>query len=375
MGMTYVDDAIELLEKSNADLEPELLTADDARRLLASYARAEKLAAFGIAALARKIRDSATVARATGSSIGKAEAVVRTGEVLAQSPALSAAMQAGSVSLDQAAEIAKAEESAPGAVTVLLPVAHDEAFHVLRDKARKVRLEAEQHRDLARRQRDARAARSYADELGMVHVHLALEPHVGAPIVARAETEAQRLARTAKGGGSRGDGATEPFERHLADAYAALLAGSGKARARRPELVVVVSHEVAKRGWSDVRDGEVCKIPGIGPVSPEVAAEIAEDAFLTGVIYDGKDLRQIKRWSRSIPVEVAIALELGDPPGFDGIACVDCGNRFRTEIDHVRPRSAGGATAHRNLKPRCWSCHRAKTKRERAAARAGPGGT
>jgi hypothetical protein len=84
--------------------------------------------------------------------------------------------------------------------------------------------------------------------------------------VARAETEAQRLARKARAADMK-----EPFERHLADAYAALLSGSGKGRAKRPELVVLVSHEVAKRGWRDVREGELCKIPGVGPVSPQVA--------------------------------------------------------------------------------------------------------
>jgi HNH endonuclease len=365
MADTYIDDAIALLEKSNAELEPELLTAAIARDLLSSYARVEKLAAFGVAALARKIARSGEVARATGTSAGKAEAVMRTGKAMAASSELNVAMQTGSVSLDQAAEIAKAEEASPGAAKDLLSVARDESFHVLKERARKVALEAEQHRDLARRQREARSARSYRDELGMVHVHVALEPHVGTPIVARAEAEAARLAKKAKA-----DETLEPFERHLADAYAALLSGNGKGRAKRPELVVLVSHEVARRGWKDVREGEVCKIPGVGPVAPQIAREIADDAFLNAVFYDGTDLRQLKRWSRAIPAEVAIALELGEPPAFDGVACVDCGNRFKTEFDHVEPRARGGPTSRPNLKPRCWTCHQAKSKRERGATRA-----
>jgi HNH endonuclease len=246
-------------------------------------------------------------------------------------------------------------------------VAQREAFHVLKDKARNAKLEAARHQGLAARQRAARCARSHSDELGMTHIHIALEPHVGTPIVARAEAQAARLARAA-----RRDGAGERFEGHLADAYAALLSGSGTGRARRPELVVLVSHEVAKRGWTDVREGEICKIPGVGPVSPEVARAIAADAFLNGVFYDGKGLRTFVRWTRNIPIEVLIALELGQPPSFDGIVCVDCGNRFRTEFDHLTPRAARGPTSNPNLKPRCWRCHQGKTARDRKDGRLTP---
>ncbi|MGH2747422.1 MAG: HNH endonuclease [Actinomycetota bacterium] len=366
MEVNPVDEAVRCLEKANANLEPELLTADTARRMLAAYARAQRLAAFGVAALARKLDNATELARATGTSVGKARETVNTGRVLGGSAELNSALQQGDISLDQAAEIARAEESAPGAAKDLVTVAKKEPFHVLRDKSRKAKLEAEQLNGLGARQHAARYARSHCDELGMVNIHLALEPHVGTPIVARAEAEAARLARAAKKTDS-----VEPFERHLADAYAALLCGSGKGRAKRPELVVLVSHEVAKRGWRDVRKGEVCKIPGVGPVSPQVAKEIAEDAFLNGVFYDGKDLRNFARWSKHIPIEVATALELGDPPGFDGVVCVDCGNRFRTEFDHVEPRAARGPTSNGNIDPRCWPCHQAKTERDRARASSG----
>ncbi len=367
MEVSFVDEASELLEKANAGLEPELLTADSARQLLAAYARVGKLAAYGVAALSGKVDDASALAQTTGTTLGKAKAMVATGKVMAGSDDLTSAFKHAEISLDQAAEIASAEESAPGSAAELVEVAKSEPFHSLRDKARRTKLDAEQRRGLAERQSAARSARSYSDELGMVHIHLALEPHVGTPIVARAEAEAARLAKKA-----RRDDALEPFERHLADAYSALLSGSGKGPARRPELVVVVSHEVAKRGWTDVKKGEVCKIPGVGPVAPQVAREIAQDAFLSGVVCDGKDLRQLRRWTRTIPPEVAVALELGEPPSFDGVACVDCGNRFKTEFDHVQPRANRGPTSHGNLKPRCWRCHQAKTTQDRRAGLLGP---
>ena len=95
-------------------------------------------------------------------------------------------MRHGDVSLDQAAEIAKAEESCPGAASELVKTAQERPFHVLKDEARRVKLEAEQHRGLAERQHAARSARWHNDELGMTNIHLRLEPHVGTPIVARA---------------------------------------------------------------------------------------------------------------------------------------------------------------------------------------------
>ncbi|MDQ3984913.1 MAG: HNH endonuclease [Actinomycetota bacterium] len=370
MESEILHQATELLEKANAKLEPELLTAPDARKLLAAYARAEKLAAFGVAALARKLDNASALARVTGTSVGKAKAVVDTARVLGHSEDLSSALKHGDISLDQANEIATAERSSPGAAKDLVKVAKKEAFHVLKDKARATKLEAEQHNGLAARQRAARFAHSHSDELGMVHIDLALEPHVGTPIVNRAEAEADRLNKKA-----RTKGEAEPFERHLADAYAALLSGSGRGRSRRPELVVLVSHEVARRGWTEVKKGEVCKIPGVGPVSPQVAKEIAQDAFLSGLFYDGKDLRHLRRWTRNTPVEVRLALELGEPPEFDGIKCVDCGNRFRTENDHVQPHCVLGPASTDNLKPRCWRCHREKTKRDRRAGRLRPAKT
>jgi HNH endonuclease len=360
MESTPIIEAIAWLEKANADLEPELVGAASARELLAAYARAEKLASFGKTVLARKLDDAAELARVSGTSVGKAKATVDTGKTLRDADGLRHAFGSGDISLDQATEIAKAEHARPGCATELLPVAATEAFHVLKERARKIALEAEQGFALGERQHEARFARSHSDELGMVHVHLAWEPHVGTPIVNRAEAVAARLHREANK-----EGRTEPFERHLADAYAGLLGGTITGRSRRPELVVVVSHGVAVRGWTDVRDGEVCKIPGVGPVSPAIARRIAADAFLTGVFYDGKDFRNIRRWTRNTPVEVLLALELGQPPEFDGVRCVDCGNRFRTENDHVQPHNARGPASIDNLEPRCWSCHKAKTERDR----------
>jgi len=263
-----MDEAIRQIEKSNIDLEPEVLDAHSVRELLSRYAKARKLVSYGETMLAAKLDDAAAVARATGVSVGKAKTVVDTGNSLKSADQVREAFKSGEVSLDQASEIAKAEKASPGSSTELLQLAQADSFQALRERSRKVVLEAEQHRGLASRQHEARRARSYKDELGMISINLLLEPHVGVPIVNRAESEAGRLFRSAKRAGDQ-----EPFERHLADAYAGLLAGGTTSKARKPELVVLVSHEITKRGWNEVRKGEVCKIPGVGPVSPQRARD------------------------------------------------------------------------------------------------------
>ena len=128
MEVNAVQDAVKSLEKANANLEPELLSAEDARKLFATYARAEKLVAYGKTVLARKIDDAAEVARSSGVSMGKAKATVDTGQALADAPEVSDAFRDGDASLDQATEIARAEQADPRSATELLEVAHKENF-------------------------------------------------------------------------------------------------------------------------------------------------------------------------------------------------------------------------------------------------------
>ena len=236
-------------------------------------------------------------------------------------------------------------------------------FQVLLDDGRRRRLEAQSSEGLADRQREARFLTHAITEEGMVRFEGEFEPEVGSRLVNRLEAEARRLARAARH--------EEPFPRYLADALPNLITGNGTAKGRT-ELVVLVSREVATRGWQDVRDGEFCKIPGVGPIDPETARRIADDAFLSGIFFDGEDLRHIKRWTRHIPAAVKVALNLGSLPDLDGPRCDDCGNRHGLEWDHDNPKANGGETSLENLKPRYRRCHQKKTVRDRETGRLKP---
>ena len=77
-----MDEAIRQIEKSNIDLEPEVLDALAVRELLSRYAKAKKLVSYGETMLAAKLGDAEMVARTTGVSLGKAKAAVDTGNSL-----------------------------------------------------------------------------------------------------------------------------------------------------------------------------------------------------------------------------------------------------------------------------------------------------
>ncbi|MGI8520964.1 MAG: hypothetical protein ACR2MC_10265 [Actinomycetota bacterium] len=71
MEVTSMDEAIKQIEKSNIDLEPEVLDAPAVQELLARYAKAKKLVSYGETMLAAKLGDAEMVARTTGVSLGK----------------------------------------------------------------------------------------------------------------------------------------------------------------------------------------------------------------------------------------------------------------------------------------------------------------
>jgi len=150
-----------------------------------------------------------------------------------------------------------------------------------------------------------------------------------------------------------------------------LVEGKGRGRSRAADLVIVVDLRAWRRG--EARPGEPCHLLGGGPVPVSVAEELAQDAFLKAVAHDGVAIRTVRHFGRHVPAELRTALDLGSPPGFEGVACAEgCGRRHGLQWDHVDPVAHGGPTSYANLAPRCFSCHAEKTERDRRAGLLGP---
>lgn len=434
--LTVVADAVSFRAVLRS-VEVDVLSGASAALVAEELARVEKACAALRAMAAARAADCGAhrsagyadpdewMARMTGESRAKARSDLATGSRLSDCPKTRAAASEGELSLGQADEITKTEREKPGSEDELIGKAKRSSRQELADDCRKRRQEGADREQLAARQRARRSFRSWIDGDGMQCALLKLAPVDGVALLARIQTEADRLHREARKAGS-----TETWEAHAADAVAAILAAglgwsapaapdapggeptatpavtptedegphappaagaavpspypdappsqppapaaapaerTGRVNsraARRADVVFVVDLRTFRSG---MHPESVCHIVGGGPVPPEVVREMAKDAFLKVVFHDGVNIHTVTHLGRYQRAELRTALELGGPPDFDGVACSVCGNRFKLEWDHVEPIAAGGVTSFANEDAKCWRCHDEKSRREREA--------
>ena len=252
----------------------------------------------------------------------------------------------------QADEVKKTEAACPGSEAEMVETAKTQGLRKTKEKGRAKRVAAIDPDDLDRQQRATRFHRHWKDELGMIRYSGAMMPADGVPFINRLDAETDREFREAYK-----QGRVELRECYAADAFARLVNGQGKGSSSRADVVFVC----------DVTTG-AAHIVGGGPVPMSTVRAAAKNAFIKAVTHDGVKVDTIVHYGRKAPpAHLRTVLELGDPPEFDGVICVDCGRRFRLEWDHEDPVANGGPTCRSNFKPRCRECHCAKTERDRLA--------
>ena len=277
------------------------------------------------------------------------------------------ALLAGKLSLDQAEEITNTASEVPGSEEELVELAPTTDLNQLRQAARDRRLEAMDRNDLHRQQHKARRVHTGRNRLGMVCGSFELPPEVGVPFVRRLELRANKLRNAAKQRAKEDPSLeVEAWEAYAADALVEMISSPDTPSGRpRTELMIVCDLRAWRRGHA--HEGEPCHILDGGPIPPDLAKELAKDAFLSVVLHDGVDIITLTRFGRYMPAHLRAALDIGDPPDFTGKKCVDCGKRHGLQMDHVNPVANGGPTSRENLKPRCYSDHQRKTEQDRKA--------
>ena len=128
-----------------------------------------------------------------------------------------------------------------------------------------------------------------------------LTPEVGGAFKAAVEAEAQRIFRERRKNGER-----EPLEAYAAEALANLVLGKTTTQGVKYTVHILIDHAALVRGF--LMDGEVCEIPGVGPVNVNWVRGLLGDAFLTAVVKKGKDIRTVAHLGRHVRAEVQTAL-------------------------------------------------------------------
>ena len=373
-ALALLEEALDIVRRVVEDVDADTVTGDEASVVLERLVKLDRAVAAGRLAFARRAAECMTwrqeghrsaadwLAQKTKTSVGEAISTLETARALPQLPATRAALCEGSVSLPQAREIATAAAVDPRSETELIEAAGYLSLKGLQHRARVLRAAAVQ--DEAERVagiRRSRFFRHWLDGDGAFHIHARLTPDAGAQILSAVRSRASFVVDEA----SKARLAPEPREAYEADALVALVTGDVRmatfdgnvgGRTRSAVVYLHVSLEALRNGR--LRDGDLCEIPGVGPVPLAVAEHVMGEAMVKAVVADGVDVTTVCTLGRTVPAAIEAALEARDR------TCVvpGCGVHLSLEIDHWKvPYGKGGPTALWNLARLCRFHHQLKT--------------
>jgi len=276
------------------------------------------------------------LAATTGSSVGAAVGTLETARRLEKLPTTAELRRQGKLSEAQAKEVAAAASAKPDAEADLLRAAQREPVAALRQRCARVKAaaaddEAARHRRIHQERR----LRHWNDADGAFRMDLRITPEAGAVVLANLKPFCEHVFAAARAAGRR-----ESSEAYAADALVALAEAAGRPEAAgsdgdksasgpRAMVHVRVEHAALVRGH--VEGGEVCEVPGVGPIPVATARAWAGDAVLKALVTKGVDVVAVAHAGRTVTAAQRAALEERDP------TCVvpGCTTSKGLEIDHV----------------------------------------
>ena len=243
-----------------------------------------------------------------------------------------------------------------------LELAELESFVELQQAAARVRAAATDDDERQRRAHRRRHFRHWVDVEGAFRFSGSLTAEAGAVLMAAIEPHRQALSRQAA--------ESDKGRRRRRDCDAAVAAdalvemargasGSAPADPLRPTPAAVihvrVDHAALERGHT--KKGEVCEVPGVGPVTVAWVQRLLPDAVVAALLVEDGEVLRVAHLGRFIPAKVRTALVERDR------ACVvpGCSVDSDLEIDHIKPVAAGGRSELANLCRLCRFHHYLKT--------------
>ncbi len=363
--------AVATVERLVRAARPEAVTGDEARGLVAVFARAERAAASGMALFTPVVVQSGSYAKEghgsaaqwlgtlSGSSYGSAKGRLAAAERAAADPVLTEALKEAELSPDQLKVMTATAAEVPGISADLVALLAEGASHrELVDKA--ARLRAGAHSRESERVRRARVharrhLRWHREECGGIRGEFSCDEVAWARVAPLLEHEATERWRA-----SGGPMEAQSFEALRLDALLHLLGGSdwgsGDRGGARPHAVVVIDAAALRRGTTE--GDELCEIDGIGPVSVAAATELLSEGGMRYLVREGFDIRTVTKGTRAIASCIDMALLVRDRT----CAVPGCAMRLGLERDHWRVDHAkGGPSELDNLVRLCPEHHALKT--------------
>ncbi len=371
------------MERALKELDPEALSGPESLELFATFHRMERLGAAGKTLCARQMAASRAwfsgghrspchlMAETTGSSVRHAVDLLDAAEAMKTLPATEDKFRSGALTERQAIEVASAAIADQTSEAELLELAQLESFVELQRAAARVRAAATDDEERHRRAHRRRHFRHWVDVEGSFRFSGSLTPEAGAILLAGMEPHRQAMARRAA--------ESDKGRRRRRDCDAALAADALVEMARsagaqpgdplRPTpsamIHVRVDHAALKRGHT--KPGDVCEVPGVGPVTVGWVQGLLGDAVVAALLVEDGEVLKVAHLGRVIPAKVRTALVERDR------VCVvpDCSVDRDLEIDHIRPLAAGGRSELANLCRLCRFHHYLKTHHGWRITRAG----
>lgn len=306
--------AVEAVRHAVRALEPARLAGSDAARLTAVAAEGERLLGTAKALLARRADETRAwrggraasveqwLAETSGCSEGTAREALATAQRVETLPETRDRLLDGRLSIGQAALVSAGAAVDPEAEAHLLRTATRSGMRGLRQEKERVVAAATGEEAAARRAHRERHLRTWTKGCAthgtfsgpteqVADLLDALEP------LTRARFDEARRA-----------GQPETLDAYRFDALVALgrQGGAGDARPAKHTARVRVDLTALVRGRTE--PGEVCEIPGVGPVPVAHAREVLSHGLLQLVITDGVDVRTVVSTTRHVPAPLKIAI-------------------------------------------------------------------
>lgn len=403
-----IDRVIQMLEPALAQLDLETLDPKVALELTGKFSRLERMCAAGKALCGSRVAESNAwyetgerspahwVASEAKCTVGHAHRVLQTAEFITGLESTQAAFRRGALSEAQAFEIVEAADVDPQAEAELLALAEHESLRRLRRRCAQVKAAAGSPEETHRRIWQNRYLRHYTDLEGAFCLEGRMTTSDGAKVLAALEPVRQQLfdryRKEPPGTGPDGAAAVQGEAAGADSGRTRIIDGGDSRRSRRrrragkvrPDAVLAdalvelasqarqmpedafrpnptalvhvrVDHSALVRG--ETAPGEICEVPGVGPIPVSAARAFASDAFLCALATDGKDVTAVSHLGRTIPAHLRTALMERDP------RCVvpGCTHEGPLEIDHIKPVAEGGPTELGNLARLCRWHHYKKT--------------